>query len=48
MLLSDKRGPSMKMAIVASESGFGNVTSFNTAFKEIVGHTPSQFRKMSE
>ncbi len=34
-----------KIATIAFESGFGNVTSFNVEFKSRVKVTPSQFRK---
>lgn len=38
---------SQKVASVAIESGFGNVTSFNQTFKSITNQTPSQFRRQS-
>ncbi len=34
-----------KMATIAYDSGFGNVTSFNLAFKSFTNLTPSEFRK---
>lgn len=43
-LLKDSRGKKVKIASIALESGFGNVTSFNTCFKNKVSLTPSQFR----
>lgn len=33
---------------IAMQSGFSNLSSFNRAFKEIHGCTPSQFRKMAD
>ena len=44
-ILSDPAKRELKLAAVAVESGFGNVTSFNVTFKEIVGVTPSEFRE---
>lgn len=37
-----------KIATVAYDSGFGNVTSFNLAFKASTQLTPSQYRKQHE
>ncbi len=34
-----------KIATIAFDSGFGNITSFNTAFKSHLHLTPSQYRK---
>ena len=34
-----------KIATIAFDSGFGNITSFNTAFKTSLNITPSQYRK---
>lgn len=34
-----------KIAVIAMESGFGNVTSFNLAFKAMEHVTPSEYRK---
>lgn len=34
-----------KLAAIAYDSGFGNITSFNMAFKKITGLTPSEYRK---
>ena len=33
-----------KIATIAYESGYSNVTSFNLAFKRLTGQTPSEFR----
>ncbi len=46
-LLRDSRYEQEKIATIAYESGFGNVTSFNIAFKKKTGVTPSIFRKQS-
>lgn len=42
--LLEQSRPRTKLAVIASESGFGNVTSFNNAFKTFVGCTPSEYR----
>lgn len=34
-----------KMAAIAYDSGFGNVTSFNVAFKKSTGLTPSEYKR---
>jgi AraC-like DNA-binding protein len=44
-LLKDSAYMQEKIATIAYESGFGNVTSFNTAFKKKTGLTPSVYRK---
>ncbi len=44
-LLRDSNYGQEKIATIAYESGFGNVTSFNVAFKKKTGITPSAFRK---
>ena len=44
-LLQDPGRRHDKIATVAFDCGFGNITSFNTAFKAHVAMTPSQFRK---
>lgn len=44
-LLTDPYRKQDKIAAIAFDSGFGNVTSFNVAFKERVKMTPSQYRK---
>ncbi|WP_103071622.1 helix-turn-helix domain-containing protein [Aquimarina sediminis] len=44
-LLKDVKYKDEKIATIAYESGFGNVTSFNIAFKKKTGVTPSAFRK---
>lgn len=36
-----------KMASIAFDSGFGNVTSFNLAFKSFTNLTPSEFKKQA-
>lgn len=46
LLLKDSEYKNEKIATIAYESGFGNVTSFNVAFKKKTGLTPSTFRKM--
>ena len=43
-LLRSKAYAGEKIATIAYESGFNNVTSFNLAFKKITGSTPSEFR----
>ncbi len=45
VLLKDKALFNEKIATIAYESGFSNVTSFNTAFKKKNGITPSAYRK---
>lgn len=45
VLLKDSKYASEKIATIAYESGFGNVTSFNVAFKKRTGLTPSVYRK---
>ncbi|WP_106794979.1 AraC family transcriptional regulator [Aquimarina sp. Aq78] len=44
-LFNDSEYKSEKIATIAYESGFGNVTSFNVAFKKKTGLTPSAYRK---
>lgn len=44
-LLTDPKYDHYKIAGVAYESGFNNLSSFNTAFKKRVQLTPSQYRK---
>ena len=44
-LLIDKEYRLEKIATVAYDCGFGNVTSFNLAFKSATQLTPSQYRK---
>lgn len=44
-LLVDSAYAQEKIATVAYDSGFGNVTSFNLAFKSATQLTPSQYRK---
>lgn len=44
-LLKDSKYINEKIATIAYESGFGNVTSFNIAFKKKTGLTPSVYRK---
>ncbi len=43
-LLKDSKYINEKIATIAYESGFGNVTSFNTVFKKKTGLTPSLYR----
>lgn len=45
ILLKDSKYANEKIATIAYESGFGNVTSFNVAFKKKTGLTPSVYRK---
>lgn len=45
VLLKDVSYENEKIATIAYESGFGNVTSFNIAFKKKTGVTPSVYRK---
>lgn len=44
-LLKDSTYSGEKIATIAYDSGFGNVTSFNLAFKKKMGVTPSFYRK---
>ncbi|MDY8136067.1 helix-turn-helix domain-containing protein [Aquimarina sp. 2201CG5-10] len=44
-LLKDSSYKNEKIATIAYESGFGNVTSFNLAFKKKTGVTPSAYKK---
>ncbi|MEN1783558.1 MAG: AraC family transcriptional regulator [Bacteroidota bacterium] len=44
-LLRSPAAQKEKIASIAYDSGFNNVTSFNTAFKAMTGQTPSEFRK---
>lgn len=44
-LLEDPAHKADKIATIAYEVGFGNVTSFNIAFKKATGLTPSVYRK---
>lgn len=44
-LLQDPNYKNEKMITVAFDSGFGNVTSFNIAFKAFTKQTPSQFKR---
>ncbi|NDV14470.1 helix-turn-helix domain-containing protein [Muricauda sp. TY007] len=46
LLVSSERKDE-KMVSIAYDSGFGNVTSFNLAFKSFTGLTPSQFKKQN-
>jgi AraC-like DNA-binding protein len=45
LLLEARQGKPAKISGVASDSGFGNLTSFNQAFKAITGLTPSAYRQ---
>lgn len=44
-LLANPSCQEKKIATIAYDSGFGNVTSFNIAFKKMTGKTPSAYRK---
>jgi len=44
-MLSDAAYAQEKIATIAYDCGFGNVTSFNLAFKAATRFTPSQYRK---
>ncbi|MBX2822020.1 MAG: helix-turn-helix domain-containing protein [Rhodothermaceae bacterium] len=46
-LLTDPDRAGDKIATIAFDCGFGNLTSFNVAFKTHVNMTPSQFRKQN-
>jgi AraC-like DNA-binding protein len=46
MLLRNSDYKDVKIATIAYDSGFGNVTSFNLAFKKKTGLTPSSYRKV--
>lgn len=48
MLLKDVKHRNEKIATIAYEVGFGNVTSFNVAFKKKTGLTPSAYRKKAK
>nr|WP_250149125.1 helix-turn-helix domain-containing protein [Flagellimonas sp. 389] len=43
-LLSEPNSIQQKIATIAYDCGFGNVTSFNLAFKAITQLTPSEYR----
>jgi AraC-like DNA-binding protein len=43
-ILSDPAHANAKIAGVAIDSGFKSISAFNTAFKKLVGMTPSQYR----
>ena len=45
LMLSDPSHAREKIATIAFDCGFGNVTSFNVAFKSVVKMTPSQYKK---
>jgi len=45
ILLKDSKYKNEKIATIAYDSGFGNVTSFNVAFKKKTGLTPSVYKK---
>lgn len=45
VLLASPSHAHEKIASIAYDCGFGNVTSFNLAFKAATKHTPSSFRK---
>ena len=47
-LLRDPSREQDKIATIAFDCGFGNLTSFNVAFKSSVHMTPSQYRKQHE
>ncbi len=47
-LLLDTTYAKEKIATIAYDCGFGNVTSFNITFKTVTGHTPSQYRKKGQ
>jgi AraC-like DNA-binding protein len=44
----EKEFQNYTIAFIAFESGFSSVSSFNAAFKKVMGQTPSTYRKMSE
>ena len=46
-MLRDPNRMQDKIATIAFDCGFGNLTSFNVAFKAHVNMTPSQYRKQS-
>lgn len=46
LLLKHPDYKNAKIATIAYDSGFGNVTSFNLAFKKKTGLTPSAYRKV--
>ncbi|MRI00963.1 helix-turn-helix domain-containing protein [Kriegella sp. EG-1] len=48
LLLIDSKYLQEKIATIAYECGFGNVTSFNIAFKSATKLTPSQYRKQNK
>ncbi|BDW92515.1 hypothetical protein MACH07_13470 [Flagellimonas marinaquae] len=46
-LLVSPNGKDEKIISIAYDSGFGNVTSFNVAFKSFTHLTPSQYRRQN-
>ena len=44
-LLSSPKSADEKMASIAYDSGFGNVTSFNMSFKSFTNLTPTEFKR---
>lgn len=44
-ILCDSKNVDLKIAAIAYDSGFNNLTSFNQEFKRSTGFTPSQYRK---
>ncbi|WKN46402.1 helix-turn-helix domain-containing protein [Tunicatimonas pelagia] len=44
-MLEDPSMADQKIAAIAFDSGFNNLTSFNAAFKAHTQCTPSQYRK---
>ncbi|MDT0605623.1 AraC family transcriptional regulator [Croceitalea rosinachiae] len=46
LFFKDKARNKDKMETIAYDSGFGNISSFNVAFKKHVGLTPSEFKQI--
>jgi AraC-like DNA-binding protein len=44
-LLADPRRDGVKMIVIAAESGFASLASFNRAFREIEGRSPTDYRR---
>jgi AraC-like DNA-binding protein len=47
-MLNSREHSNDKIAAIAYDVGYNNLTSFNTTFKQLTGETPSQFRRRVE
>jgi AraC-like DNA-binding protein len=45
-LLRSKGARSLRISDIALQSGFSSINSFNRAFREITGVTPSEYRRL--